>query len=183
MMSVKVLALGSNWWMRFGHDAKDPHRYTRRAAYYNSAGVRCGQKINRHWLLPGLIRFNGVSDFDPHFPSRAIGETFWCSNLEFVCGGNRILFVRRAPKGTVPDRYLVVVSGERFGALDFANSSWKSEFAEPISISQLRASQEAMLLMSDGDSLCTRLGVWQLRVRSGLPNGAALELVDGPLLP
>jgi len=182
MMSVKILAFGSNWWMRHGRHCSDAYRYTRHAAYYNSAGVRCGQKIKRHWIFPGLIRFNGVGDFDPHFPGRSIGEIFRCSDMEFACGGNRILFVRRIPKTTVPDRYLVVVSGERFGGLDFANPNWKSEFTEPISISQLRASQEAMLLMSDGDSLCTRLGVWQLRVRSGLPNGAALELVEAPFL-
>ena len=180
MMSVKVLAFGSNWWTRFGHDAKDPYRYTRRAAYYNSAGVRCGQKIKRHWILPGLIRFNGVGDFDAHVPCRVIGETFWCSDLEFACGGNRILFVRRAPKDTVPDRYLVVASGERFGALDFGNSSWKSEFTAPISISQLRGKQEAMLLMGNGDWVRTGLGFWHLTVQSGLRDGAALELIERP---
>ncbi len=178
MMSVKILGFGSNWWMRFGRDPNDPHRYTRRAAYYNSAGVRCGKKIKRHWILPGLIRFDGVGDFNPHFPSRAFGVTFWCTDLAFACGGNRILFVRRAAKTTVPDRYLVVVSGERFGVFDFETSYWKSEFAEPISISQLRGSQEAMLLMRAGDWVRTGLGVWQLVVQSSLPNGAALQLFE-----
>ncbi len=178
MMSVKILGFGSNWWARFGRDPCDACRYTRHAAYYNSAGVRCGQNIKRHWIIPGLIRFNGVGDFDPHFASRAIGETFLCGDLEFACGGNRILFVRTAAKTAIPDRYLVVVSSERFGAFNFENSSWKSEFAEPISISQLRGSQEAMLLMRDGDWVRTGLGVWQLVVQSSLPNGAALQLFE-----
>ncbi len=182
MMSVKILGFGSNWWGRFGRNPSDACRYTRHAAYYNSAGVRCGQKIKRHWIVPGLIRFNGVGDFDPRFASRAIGETFWCSDMEFACGGNRILFVRRTAKTTVPDRYLVVASGERFGVFDFETSCWKSEFAEPVSISQLRDSQEAMLLMSDGDWVRTGLGIWQLIVQSRLPNGAALELVEDPFL-
>jgi hypothetical protein len=183
MMSVKILGFGSNWRARFARDPGDPHRYTRRAAYYNSAGVRCGKKIRRHWIVPGLIRFNGGADFNPHFPSRAVGETFWCSDLAFACGGNRIVFARRAAKTTVPDRYLVVVSSERFGIIDFDNANWKSEFSEPISISRLRGSQEAMLLMSDGDWVRTGVGVWRLIVHSNLPNGAALELLEDPLVP
>src|SRR2546430_1846399 len=115
MMLVKILGLGTNWWARFGCDRNDPWRFTRHAAYYNSAGVRCGQNIKRHWVVPGLIRFNGVGDFDPHFPGRAVGQTFGCSGLASACGGNRILFVRRIPKLSIPDWYLVVVSSERFG--------------------------------------------------------------------
>ena len=177
-MSVKILGFGSNWWARFGREPNDPHRYTRRATYYNSAGLRCGKKIRRHWIVPGLIRFNGVGDFNPHFASRAIGETFWCSDLAFACGGNRILFVRRAPKATVPERYLLVVSSERLGVFDFEGACWKSESTQPISVSQVKESQEAMLLMGDGDWVRSRLGVWQLKLQSSLPSGAALELVE-----
>ncbi|HKC01417.1 MAG TPA: hypothetical protein VKD23_21715, partial [Terriglobales bacterium] len=151
MMSVKILGFGSNWWTRFGGDPNDACRYTRHAAFYNSAGVRCGQKIKRHWIVPGLIRFNGVGDFDPHFPSRAIGETFWCSDLAFACGGNRILFVRRTPKTAIPDQYLAVVSSDRFGIFDFDDPCWKSESTQQISVSQLRKRQEAMLLMKEGE--------------------------------
>ena len=110
MMSVKILEFGSNWWARFGSDHEEPHRYTRHAAYYNSAGIRCANKVRRHWVLPGLVRFNGLGDFNPHFPGRSIGETFWCANPVFTCGGNRVLFVRKAAASAVPDHYLVVVS-------------------------------------------------------------------------
>src|SRR5581483_274962 len=41
---VRILSFGCNWWARFGHDPEDRYRYTRRAAYYNSTGVRCGNK-------------------------------------------------------------------------------------------------------------------------------------------
>ena len=68
MMLVKILEFGSNWWARFGRDPHDRYRYTRHAAYFNSTGVRCGSKMRRYWLVPGLIRFNGVGDFNPQFP-------------------------------------------------------------------------------------------------------------------
>ena len=73
-MLVKVLNFGTNWWARFGRDAEDPYRFSRRAAYYNSTGVRCGRKVRRHWVTSGLLRFNGVGDFNPNFPERAIGR-------------------------------------------------------------------------------------------------------------
>src|SRR5438874_2143085 len=176
MMSVKILGFGSNWWARFGRESNDACRYTRHAAYY-SVGVRCGQRIKRHWVVPGLIRFNGVGDFDPHFPGRAIGQTFWCSELAFACGGNRILFVRRTPKTATPDQYLVVVSSERCGIFDFEDPYWKSETTQPISVSQLRERQEAMLLMREGEWVRNSLGTWRLMSLANLPFGAALQLL------
>lgn len=178
MMSVKILGFGSNWWARFGRNPNDPRRYTRHAAYYNSAGMRCGRKIQRHWIVPGLVRFNGAGDFDPHFPSRAMGETFWCSDLAFTFGGNRILFIRRTPKATIPDQYLVVVSSDRFGVFDFDDPRWKSESTQPISVSQLREQQEAMLLMKEGGWIRSRLGTWRLMPCPNLLLGAALQLLE-----
>jgi hypothetical protein len=175
MMSVKILGFGSNWWARFGRDPNDACRYTRHAVFYNSAGVRCGRRIKRHWIVPGLVRFNGVGDFDPHFPSRSIGQTFWCSDLAFACGGNRILFVRRTPQPSIPDWYLVVVSSERFGIFDFDDPCWKSESTQSISVSQLREQQEAVLLMKEGEWVRNSAGTWRLISRSNLPLGAALQ--------
>jgi hypothetical protein len=177
MMSVKILAFGSNWWARFGSDPGDPVRYTRHAAYFNSTGVRCGRKIKRHWILPGLIRFNGFGDFNPHFPSRAIGTTFWCTNLVSAFGGNRVLFVRESAETTVPDCYLVVVSSDRFGVIDFGDPYWKSASTYPIAASQLRERQEVMLLMAKGECARSRLGTWCLMPCPNLCVGVALQLI------
>src|SRR5947199_5856231 len=150
-MLVQVLSFGTNWWARFGRDVDDPHRFTRRAAYYNSTGVRCGNKIRRHWTVPGLIRFNGASDFNPHSPARSIGQTFVCTEPVFALGGNRIVFQNRISRAVEPDFFLVVVSSERFGLLDFESPGWKSEAAQVIAASHLRDRQETMLLMkADG---------------------------------
>jgi hypothetical protein len=181
MLRVKVLKFGSNWWPRFGRDLDDPFRFSRHAAYYNSTGVRCGNKIRRHWMIPGLIRFNGVGDFNPNLPSRSVGQTFMCSELTFALGGNRILFSRKTDAPAAPDWYLVVVTSIRFGLFDFRLPAWKSGSVQPIAVSALREKQEAMLLMRPGDWIVSNLGFWQLRVRNDLLHGAALELAEEDL--
>lgn len=172
-MLVKVLGFGTNWWARFGRDADDPHRFTRHAAYYNSTGVRCGSKVRRHWITSGLIRFNGVGDFNPNFPERAIGRTFVCSDLTYAFGGNRLLFQSKAAKSATPECYLVVISGAEHGRIEFNSSVWKSAFSRVIAASQLREKQEIMLLMNAGDWVQTSAGFWQLCARSssGEPDG------------
>jgi hypothetical protein len=177
MMLVKILGFGSNWWARFGRDSQDRYRYTRHAAYFNSAGVRCGSKIRRHWIVPGLIRFNGVGDFNPQFPNRAVGKTFECADLIFALGGNRILFRKKVAQSG-PDYFLLVVSSDRFGSFDFEDAGWRSQSVTPIAVSHLRDKQEALLLMRAGDWVRTALGFWQLRVSSNLPYGASLELLE-----
>jgi hypothetical protein len=180
-MLVKILNFGSNWWSRFGRDPHDSLRFTRHAAYFNSTGVRCGRKVRRHWIVPGLIRFNGVGDFSPHHPNRSLGKTFECSELEFMFGGNRMLFERCAPQCSSPDYYLAVISEERHGHCEFAANRWKSPSSRVIAVSQLRELQEAMLLMKPGDWVRTICGVWQLSLSPSLPFGAMLQLVGDEL--
>lgn len=182
MMLVNVLGFGSNWWARFGHDLADRYRYTRRAAYFNSTGLRCGRKVRRHWIVPGLIRFNGVGDFNPQFPGRAIGKTFECADLVFALGGNRVLFERLTRQSTPPDYYLVIVSSGRFGSIDFDGQSWKSGSVLPIAVSLLRDRQEAMLLMKPSDWVRTALGFWQIKISFGASNPASIELLEDVVL-
>src|SRR5208337_2774241 len=154
MMLVQILNFGSNWWARFGSDPADRHRFTRRAAYFNSTGLRFGNKIRRHWIVPGLIRFNGVGDFNPQFPCRSVGAVFECTDLIFAFGGNRVLCQR---------------------------SDWKAASVLPIAVSESREKQEAMLLMKPLDWVRTTLGVWQLK--TGLaPQSARLELLEDGVL-
>ena len=173
-MLVRVLNFGSNWWARFGRDPEDPLRFTRHAAYYNSTGVRCGSKVRRHWVTSGLIRFNGVGDFNPNLPERAIGQTFICSDLARAFGGNRLLFQNKAHQSAVPDCYLVVVSSAIHGQIDFDSTVWKSVLSEVIAASRLRDRQEAMLLMRAGDWVQTSAGFWQLNVPATAYEAAGL---------
>jgi hypothetical protein len=182
MMLVKILGFGSSWWARFGRDPHDRFRYTRHAAYFNSAGVRCGNKVRRHWILPGLIRFNGVGDFNPQFPRRCLGETFECTDLAFACGGNRLLFVRKAAACVPPDYYLVAISSERSGPFNFTESEWKSASVMPIAVSCLGDKQEAMVLMKPAACVRSSLGIWQLKMGVDVPQGASLELLEEQML-
>lgn len=165
-MLVKVLSFGSSWWARCGQDADDPYRLSRHAAYYNSTGVHCGSKVRRHWVVSGLLRFNGVCDFNLKDANRAIGWTFVCSDLELALGGNRLLFRSKAAKFATPDCYLVVISSEQHGRVDFGSAVWKSMLSRLIAASQLRDAQEAMLLMKPSDWIQTSSGFWQLSERT-----------------
>jgi hypothetical protein len=176
-MLVKILGFGSNWWARFGRDPQDRYRFTRRAAYFNSTGLRSGSKVRRYWIVPGLLRFNGVGDFNPRFPNCCIGATFECADVAFAFGGNRLLFVRKIAGCAPPDSYLLALSSERCGAFDCRNPRWKSETVFPIAVSQLQDRGEALLLMRPGDWVRTVLGVWQLRVADGR-HDAALSLLE-----
>jgi hypothetical protein len=172
---VKILSFGCNWWRRFGHDPEDRFRYTKRAAYYNSTGVQCGKKIRRHWIVPGLIRFNGTGEFDPECPAGSIGRTFRCTEPVFALGGNRIIFERQIGACDSPDFFLVGVSSARYGLLNF-RADWKPARCLAIATSQLREKQEALLLMKLDDWFQTNLGVWRLTATKEVDSGAILQL-------
>lgn len=180
-MLVQILKFGSNWWARYGRDLSDRYRFTRHAAYFNSTGLRFGNKFRRHWIVPGLIRFNGVGDFNPQFPGRSLGGTFECTNLTVAFGGNRVLFLSRVAHSAQPDRFLVVISDDQFGRFNCQRNDWNSPSVLAIAVSESREKQEAMLLMKPLDWVQTTLGVWQLK--TGLvPQSARLELLEHGVL-
>lgn len=174
-MLVRILNFGCNWWRRYGSDPTDTFRYTRRAVFYNSTGVQCGSKVRRHWVIPGLIRFNGGNDFAPHHFHRCIGKTFSCTELVYSFGGNRVVFERKL-RGADPDYFLVVVSNDRFGTFDFQSARWTSPDSHPIAASCLRTAQEAMLLMRLNGWVQSNIGRWYLRPTAQLETGATLQL-------
>ena len=178
MMLVKILGFGSNWWARFGRDPLDRYRFTRHAAYFNSAGLLCGSKIRRHWIVPGLVRFNGVGDFNPQFANRSVGQTFECADLVFACGGNRVLFRKKVAHSSLPDYFLLAVSSDKCGVFDFADVAWRSHSVMPIAVSHLRDKQEALLLMKPLDWVRSSLGTWQLKAAGDSNHAASLRLLE-----
>ncbi len=182
MMLVQILNFGSNWWARLGSDPADRYRFTRHAAYFNSTGLRFGNKIRRHWIVPGLIRFNGVGDFNPQFPCRSVGAVFECTDLIFALGGNRVMFQRIAAHSVQPDYFLAVFSNDQFGTFDCQRSDWRAASVRPIAVSESPEKQEAMLLMKPLDWVRTALGVWQLKTGLTPPHDARLELLEDGVL-
>jgi len=160
-MIVQIISLGCNWWGRPGNDPQDPCRFTRSAAYFNSTGVRCGNKIRRHWIIEGVVRFNGVSNFNPSRPLSCLSRNFLCSELTRWARGNRILF-QNDVGSKHPDSFLITLSSEENGMIDWRVPHWKSDTVRPIAISQLRQKQQAMFVMNAGDWVRTTCGVWCL---------------------
>jgi hypothetical protein len=137
--------------------------------------VQCGRKIRRHWIVPGLIRFNGTGEFDSHCPGRSIGQVFSCTEPAFAYGGNRVLFERKVKKSEIPDYFLVGVSSERYGWIDL-RADWKPERCLAIATSELRDKQETLLLMKLDDWVRSNLGRWRLTLTKELDAGAILQL-------
>lgn len=171
-MLIKILSVGINWWARSAGPVDVAHGCQR--AYYNSTGVRCGGKIRRHWISAGLISFNGVVDFNIEAPEASIGETFVCSDLTAAFGGNRLVVQAEAANSIVPDCYLVVVSSNLHGQIDFTSALQKSAFSQAIAASQLRDQQETMLIMRLGDWVQTSRGFWQLHTPNYAPSSTGL---------
>lgn len=177
-MLVKILSFGSSWWARFGHDPQDRYRFTRHAAYFNSTGLRSGSKVRRCWIVPGLLRFNGVGDFNPQFPDRSIGASFECAGPTIGLGGNRLLFERKVKNAALPDCYLVAINSEAYGACDWRLANWGSETVRPLAISQHSDKSEALVLMEQGDWIRTKLGIWTLRPTDSR-DGSVMVLGEG----
>jgi hypothetical protein len=134
-----------------------------RFARYNSTGIECGSKIRRHWIVPGIVRFNGVSNFRSWPPQRLLGWGFRCSELSFDGGGNRLLFAEKISDSEPTDFCLLTITSARFGRLDLSSPSCRSGSSLVVAASELRERQEIMLLLEPGGWFQTVGGLWQLR--------------------
>ena len=155
-MRVAVLSFGSNWWARAESEVS-------RFARYNSSGIECGRKMRRHWIVPGIVRINGKSNFSHWPPQRMLGNSFRCSELSFACGGNRLLLVEKIADSGSPEFYLLTISSPLHGSLDLSSPTCRSGSSIIFAASQLRERQEIMLLIEPGGWFRTSTGLWQLR--------------------
>src|SRR5690348_15107632 len=155
-MRVAVLSFGSNWWARAEPEMS-------RFARYNSSGIECGRKMRRHWTVPGIVRINGMTNFNHWPPQEMIGSSFRCSELSFACGGNRLLMVEKIADLRPPEFYLLTISSALHGYLDLSSSTCRSGSSIVFAASELRERQEIMLLIEPGVWFQTSTGLWQLR--------------------
>lgn len=175
-MRVAVLSFGSNWWARAESENS-------RFARYNSSGIECGRKMRRHWIVPGIVRVNGRSNFSHWPPQRMLGGSFRCSELSFACGGNRLLLVEKIAHSRPPEYYLLTISSGLHGSLDLSSASCRSGSSIVFAASELRERQEIMLLIEPGGWFKTSVGLWQLRdtLNSRRPEIVLLrQLAPGP---
>lgn len=161
-MYVRMIGFGSNWWAARAAD--------KRPAWFNSAGLRHGRRVDRCWIWTGQVRFNRSSGFHPEFPERAIGRTFRCQ-LPKIYGGRTHLLVTENCPDAAPDEFLVTVTDGVQGQIFFLSSEWSSLGVQPISISQKDSRFEAVLLMAADSWIKSELGIWRIT-----PDGRQLHL-------
>jgi hypothetical protein len=164
-MRVRIVSFGTNWWAMHSRDLDDPYCFRRRAAWFNSAGLKYGGRLRLCWVYPGHIRFNQKCGFQPEYPQRSIGKTFLCSGPNRLRGRTHLLFVRLAD-GTEPDLYLVTVSDVSNGRISFSSPAWSSSGVQPISVSLRGLRYEAMLLLGAQDWIRTDVGTWRIHAEA-----------------
>jgi hypothetical protein len=160
-MRVRIISFGSNWWAAHSNDMNDPYRYSRKSAWFNSAGLKYGQRLRFCWVVPGQIRFNRSSGFNPEFKTRTAGKTFECDSPR-VYGGRIHLLVTGRADNCMPDACLVTLTDRVHGGINFDDPGWRSPGVKPISVSLRPPRYEAMVLMGTEDFVRTETGEWQL---------------------
>jgi hypothetical protein len=160
-MRVRMISFGSNWWAAHSDDMDDPYRYSRSAAWFNSAGLTYGRRLRFCWVVPGQVRFNRSSGFSPEFKSRTAGKTFECDTPR-VYGGRIHLLVTRRTENYTPDACLVTLTDGVHGRINFDDPGWRSHGVRPISVSLRPPRYEAVVLMGVEDFVRTERGEWQL---------------------
>lgn len=152
-MYVRMISFGSNWWA-----GREPGRPP---AWFNSAGIRHGSRIDHAWIWTGQVRFNRSSGFHPEFPQRAIGSTFGCHLPQIHRGKTHLLVTQKCPYSK-PDEYLVTVNDGIQGQIFFERDDWSSAGVQPISISRKGVRFEAVLLLRMDAWIRSELGVWRI---------------------
>jgi hypothetical protein len=133
--------------------------FRRRAAWFNSAGLKQGRRLRFCWVFPGQIRFNRTIGFNPEFPLRSVGKSFHCSEPNVLRGRTHLLFYAPA-KDALPDWFLVTINERMHGPISFVSRAWISDGVQPISVSLRGQRYEAMVLMTSKDWIDTGLGRW-----------------------
>lgn len=168
-MRVRIVSLGTNWWSAHSSNVADPFCFRRNAAWFNSAGLKFGNRLRLCWAYPGQLRFNRTSGFNPEFRHRCLGITFECDGPNRMHDRMHLLVAQPARPNLPPDRYLVTFSDRLCGSIRFNRPEWKSGDVQLICASVRRDRYEVMALMSEASWIESAVGLWTLtRDRKGL---------------
>jgi hypothetical protein len=176
-MLVSVAGFGSLWRRRIDKNQDNPHRFAR-SVYYNTTGVDIAGTMRQRPKITGYARFHACGGFDPHHPSRMIGQVFECAEPCVWKGDNKLLFRHVSPKPGKPDRFLVVVRSNLNGVLNVGVNNWRCPDTWLIAFSEGGGQQEAMLLMPPCGWIRTSLGHFVLEPEIRGPWIARLVLVS-----
>lgn len=161
-MRVRIVSLGTNWWSAHPQDVTDPFCFRRNAAWFNSSGLKYGNRMRLCWVYPGQVRFNQTSGFNPELPSRVLRRTFECKEPNRMHGRMHLLMAQAADRHIRPQRYLVTLTERLCGRIRFSRPGWKSDGVQLISASVRKDRYELMALMGENDWIEGDLGQWVL---------------------
>ncbi len=161
-MRVRIIGLGTNWWSAHPLDVADPFCLRRHAAWFNSAGLRYGNRLRLCWVYPGQVRFNRSSGFNPEFPNHVLGRAAECNEPNRMHGRMHLLITRLLDQNAKPEGYLVTLTERMGGPIRFSRPGWKSDGVQLISVSLRRDRYELMALMRENDWIESDLGRWVL---------------------
>lgn len=163
-MLVRILGLGSEWWVRPGPDRSDPLRFTKHAAYFNTTAFPHGSKFRRSWKVPGVLRFNGNSRIDPHRPNDVLGCIYGCIGVTQHDGQNRLLAIGKRYGPLTPTHFLVAIDSSFYGYINLS-SRWKNDGVAVVAFSEFDGHQQALLLLATNGSITTAAGKWTIGKR------------------
>jgi hypothetical protein len=159
---VRIISIGTNWWSAHPQDVTDPFCFRRNAAWFNSAGLRYGNRLRLCWVYPGQVRFNQSSGFHPEFPNRILGRSFECNEPNQLAGRTHLLVTRNLGHEEQADLSLVTFTERLCGPIRFSRPGWKSAAVQLISASLRRDRYEVIALMGAADWVESSVGRWML---------------------
>jgi hypothetical protein len=136
--------------------------FQRNAAWFNSAGLKYGNRLRLCWVYPGEVRFNQSSGFNPEFPNRVLGRSFECDEPNRMHGRMHLLVTHGLDRTEEVDRYLVAFTEQTCGPIRFQQPHWKSDGVQLISVSVRRDRYEVIALLSADDWIESGVGIWML---------------------
>ncbi len=179
-MLVSIEGFGRIWEQRTGKDPFDPLRFSARASFYNTTGVRIGEngKIKHRWKLGGKVRFEGGSAFDSARAENNLGRVFECDEPEQRFTWLQMCCKRRLPQPEIPDWFLFRITSERIGWMNFKSDTVKSPDTFLLSYSAEHGDQEALILMKPGAWIQGRTGCLVVEPDPRRPWRARLQLTE-----
>jgi hypothetical protein len=178
-MLVSMQGFGSIWEQRVGRDPSDPMRYSHRAAFYNTTGIKVGDKYRHRWKVGGKIRFQGGSAFDSARLENNINKVFECDEPEQRCSWMQMCCKRRLAKPEVPDWFLFCVTTDQVGWVDMRDRSTRSDETYVLSYSGEGPRQELLMLMKTDSWVLGSRGRLLVETLPCYPWQARLVLVNG----
>lgn len=175
-MLLGIHSFGSLWSHRADRNNTNEKRGV---AFFNTTGVLIGNTVRHRSCLYGHVRLDGCWGFRPENAQRMLNRVFESDDLT-MWNGHRKLFLRAPASATTkPDRYLVAITSEMAGLMDY-RGAWRSGATEVIAFSEANDCQEALLLFPAFGWVHGATGTFCLVPDSDNPARSSLQCVSQP---